>query len=189
MEAYGVHDFQISGLPDWAKTLIGEHYDIEAKTPGEAAPPVGDLQKMLQSFLTDRFQLRLHSDEKDLLVYVLVVAKGGPKFRRLAENEPIPTFPTRPPEMPTSKGTFSGQLDLLRHYADRPIIDETGLSGNFEFANLELGQFAQQRRDDPLGAQDLLSSALQQKLGLKLEPTKRRTPMLVIEHVERPSPN
>lgn len=77
----------------------------------------------------------------------------------------------------------------MRHYADRPIIDETGLSGNFEFAKLELGQFAGQRRDDPLGAQDLLSSALQQKLGLKLEPTKRRTQMLVIEHVERPSPN
>src|SRR6202021_591201 len=39
MEAYGVHDFQISGLPDWAKALIGEHYDIEAKPPGEERPP------------------------------------------------------------------------------------------------------------------------------------------------------
>jgi uncharacterized protein (TIGR03435 family) len=189
MEAYGVHDFQISGLPDWAKTLIGEHYDIEAKTPGEGTPPVEELQKMLQSLLTGRFQLKLHPLEKDLPVYALIVAKGGPKFRRLGKSEEIPTYATRPPEMPTSKGAFSNLLDLLRRYADRPIIDETGLSGNFEFANLGLGQFAQQRRDDPLGAQNMLSAALQEKLGLKLEPAKRMTQVLVIEHVERPSPN
>ena len=189
MQAYGVNDYQISGLSDWAKAPLGEHYDIEAKTAGEGNPPTDLLQKMLQSLLADRFQLKLHRDEKDLPVYVLVVVKTGSKLRRLGDNEQIPRYATRPPQMPTNKGTFEGLLRLLRLYADRPIIDETGLSGGYEFADLGLGQFAQLRREDPLGAQNTLSAAIQEKLGLTLHSTKRVTEVLVIEHVQRPSQN
>lgn len=189
IQAYGVHDYQILGLSDWAKAPLGEHYDVEAKTAGEGTPPTAVLQRMLQSLLIDRFQLKLHRDEKNLPVYVLVVMKSGPKLRRLGDNEQMPRYATSPPLMPTSKSTFEGLLRLLRLYADRPIIDETGLSGSYEFAELGLGQFAQLQREDPLAAQNTLSAAVQEKLGLQLQPTKRVTELLVIEHVERPSQN
>jgi uncharacterized protein (TIGR03435 family) len=91
--------------------------------------------------------------------------------------------------METSKFRFEGLVQLLRHSADRPLIDETGLSGNFEAAALDLGEFAQLKRNDPQAAQNMLSEAVQEKLGLKLQPTKRKTEVLVIKHVERPSQN
>jgi len=138
----------------------GEHYDVEAKAEDEATPTTDRLRQMLRSLLADRFQLTLHREMKELPVYVLVIANRGAKFRELRKDEPIPTYATRPPEMATVKGTFFALLSLLRVYADRPVVDETGLTGRYEYADLGLGQFAQERRADPVGAQAMLSSAV-----------------------------
>ena len=72
---------------------------------------------------------------------------------------------------------------------DRPIIDETGLSGEFEYT-LDWGELVKAKLEDPDGfAMGALSSALQEKLGLKLESGKDQVEMLVIDHVEQPSDN
>src|SRR5665213_3058910 len=69
MEAYGVWDYRISGLPDWAQAPNGEHYDLEATMENEATPTTEQLQVLLRTMLADRFSLRLHREKKNLPVY------------------------------------------------------------------------------------------------------------------------
>jgi uncharacterized protein (TIGR03435 family) len=187
MQAYGVNDYQISGLPAWAQAPAGEHYDVEAKAEGEGTPATEKLQQMLQSLLSDRFQLSWHREVKDLPVYTLAIGKNGAKIRELREDEPIPTYAGRPPEMPTYKGTFYAIVSLIRLYADRPVVDETGLAGRYEYASPG-PDIRQARRAEPLAAEEMLFVWVQ-GLGLKLKPQKKPVDVLVIDRVEKPSPN
>ena len=189
MQAYGVHDYQISGLPDWGKSPVGTVYEIEAKAEGDGTPTTEQLRQMLQSLLADRFQLRLHHVTKDVPVYALVIGKGGLKMRELRADEEIPTFRTRPPETATPKGTFSEIFSLLSHALDRPLVDETGLTGRYEYASWDWAQIGRTRREDPMVAQDWIFAAAQEQLGLKMEPRIKSMETLAIEHVETPSPN
>jgi len=92
-QAYGVNKDRISGAPDW---LNSERYDIEAKMDGAAAEEMKKLsaddmrntrRRMLQALLADRFKLTLHKETKELPVYNLVIAKGGPKFQESKPDE------------------------------------------------------------------------------------------------------
>ena len=188
MEAYGVHDYQIVGLPDWGLSPGGTVYEIEAKAEGDGTPMQDQLQQMMQSLLADRFQLRLHRETKPLPVYALVIGKNGAKVRALRDDEALSTG-RESIDLPIQKSRFVGLFSLVGAYADRPVVDETGLSGNYEHANLGLNNFGLLRREDPVGAQATLSSALQDKLGLRLEPRTQQTEILVIEHAEAPSAN
>lgn len=188
MEAYGVHDYQISGLPDWSLSPGGTVYDIEAKAVGDGTPTQDQLQQMLQNLLADRFQLKRHRETKQLPVYALVIGNGGAKLRALRDDEELSTG-RESVDLPVQKSRFIGLFSLVAQFADRPVIDETGLSGNFEHANMGLNNFGLMKREAPVGAQAELSSALREKLGLQLESRTQATEVLVIEHVEAPSPN
>jgi bla regulator protein blaR1 len=176
-DAYDVKEFQITGEPRRVFPT-GDRYDIEAKAPGDAAPTVEQVRLMFQSLLADRFQLKLHRDSKQLPVYHLVIGKSGSKLK------PVP------PDAPPSRGQSIDQLvEALSRGLDRPIIDKTGLSGKFE-STMDWGKLTKARLDDPVGyAMGALSSAVQENLGLKLEPAKDQIQILVIDHVEKPSEN
>src|SRR5438093_7086704 len=150
---YQVHDFQIVGGPDWAGTDL---WDVQSRTDeGNAPPPPiadrtppGPFALMVQSILQDHFQLKIHRAVRELPVYELVVAQGGPKIQ-LADNQP-PLGITAPPP-PLSSGVprgsyyiggnragmgFEGNaipLDQLVHIltteTGRTVIDKTGLQG------------------------------------------------------------
>ena len=196
MQAYGVMDYQILGMADWVKSPSGEHYDLAAKVEGEGTPTVDQLRAMLQNLLADRFQLKLHREKKELPVLALVVAKNPPKLRQLSEAEraaaeaPRPAGP-RPTQNPSSMtATIDPMLiRLLANFVDRPIIDHTGLKGTYEFANLDWRQLGQEHREDPVGGQASLFAALQEQLGLKLEPRKDLVDVVVIDHADKPSAN
>lgn len=80
-------------------------------------------------------------------------------------------------------------IKLLSNFVDRPIIDQPGLKGVYEYANLEWRQLGQEHREDPVGAQGSLFAMLQEQLGLKLEPRKNLVEVVVIERADRPSAN
>ncbi len=190
-EAYGVFDYQISGLPDWAIPHIGNmRYDIEAKAPGDATPTKEQLQRMLQSLLASRFQLRLHHEAKDVPVYVLVAGSGGSKLRELRDDEELSTG-RESMDLPLQKSRYSGLFSLLTLDADRPLLDDTGLKadGRYETANIGLNNFGLMKRDDPVAAQAALAKAVEEKLGLKLEPRNVRMDILVIDQATEPLPN
>jgi uncharacterized protein (TIGR03435 family) len=208
-------DDQIEGAPDWFAT---EYYDIQAKASDaevEAWKKMAFDQKMdqprlmLQALLVDRFGLKAGMQMRDRPVYALVVAKGGPKIKQV-DVSPLPQPGTPPPPgahlpqlRPTAHNQFTASAwpmnmmaDWLSYFSElgnRIVIDDTGLKGNYDWVLNGVSQQPPQPQapdaatpDDPPTS---IFTALQEQLGLKLEPRKAPVQVLVIEHVERPSAN
>jgi hypothetical protein len=87
--AYGVHARQIIGGPDW---LDKDKYDVLAKPDVDGQPNDKQLKSMVQKLLADRFKLTFHRDKKELSVYAIVVAKGGPKLTKSESDTPFPSL-------------------------------------------------------------------------------------------------
>jgi uncharacterized protein (TIGR03435 family) len=211
-QAYGVKDGELSGGPNWVNS---ETYDLEAKVDSADAAGLSKLngyqrQLMFLSLLADRFELKVHTETKELPVYVLVVAKGGP---RLQEAKPDETYPNGIKDlngqpvghagpMEWSRGHLIGRgipigsiLAPLSQLLGRSVLDKTGLTGKYDI-NL---QWTPDEGEVPTGAPlappppetsgPSIFSAFQEQLGLKLESTKAPVGVLVIDHVEKPSEN
>jgi uncharacterized protein (TIGR03435 family) len=195
--AYSVTPRTISGGPSW---IDSDAYDILAATPGEVRPSADDQMLMLQSLLTDRFQLRFHTEEKDLSYYALTVARSGAKLkesvaapdeRTVLINQVYPGDYIHLPAHNATMAQFAAMLQ--RAVLDRPVLDRTGLTGKYDF-DLEWtpddSQFDGHMppiKPDNSGKPDIFA-ALQQ-IGLRLESAKGPVPVIVIDHVERPSEN
>jgi uncharacterized protein (TIGR03435 family) len=178
MAAYNVREYQVSGVPAWASRL-DNLYDIEAKTAGATAPAMTDVRLMLQSLLAERFHLKLRREPKQLPVYNLLVGKSGLKLKEASE--------TQPPAPGMRRGSMDQLAALLSLMVDRPVIDNTGLAGTYEYSNslafLDIG--AQDSADTIARA----LSAIQDQLGLKVESAKATLEMLMIKSAEQPSQN
>ncbi len=187
--------------------LRSEHFDIVAKAAGKIG---GDQYwEMLRSLLEDRFQLRYHRETRDGKIYALVVAKTasglGPKINRSAEAE-CPANPSganfcgvapRPGFMLGQRVPMTRIASELSPFAGRPVQDETGLAGAYDF---QLTWTPDQFRSaggklvylngspiDPSGPS--FFTAVAEQLGLKLESKQGRIETLVIDHAESPSEN
>jgi uncharacterized protein (TIGR03435 family) len=140
--AYNIDDAQISGGPPW---MDSDRYDIVAKGEGNAT--TDQLREMTQTLLADRFGLKIHRDSKELPVYNLVVAKGGPKLKQAevdssgaANPAGVRGGPVRGGMRMVIGGTtqMSGTMSMaqlstgLANMVGRKVIDKTGLSGNYE---------------------------------------------------------
>lgn len=182
--AYGVRAHQISG-PGWLDT---ERYEIVAKGAGGAAEP--ELMRMLQSLLAERFQLTLHRETKELSVYALTVAKGGPKLQEGDPKSPRSVNFGVPP------GAFSfhnypmaalaEQLSSRLFQLERPVVDQTGLSGAYNFT-LRLAESNGELKRSLAGGPEAapIFAVLQEQAGLRLAAQKGPVEMLVIDHVEK----
>jgi uncharacterized protein (TIGR03435 family) len=173
--AYGVPPNRISGGPDW---LTEERYDIVAKAA--AAAPKARLMPMLQTLLEDRFQLRLHRETKELPIYALVAAKNGPKIRPGKEDGGAEMGGAT--HLIDSRGmtmtALAGVLPRLSQEVDRPVFDMTGLTGAFDITF-----------DVDTDSSQSIFTALQEQLGLKLEPRKAPVEVLIIDDAAKPSNN
>jgi uncharacterized protein (TIGR03435 family) len=175
-QAYELEPYRIFGGPDW---LTSERYDITAKAA--AAESRAQLMRMLQALLEERFQLKLHREIREMPVYALVVAKNGPKLHA-AKVEGETEIGGADGHRFSGKGVtmkmFAGALSRSQPW-DRPILDMTGLTGAFDISL----DFA---RDDGAAPADSAAgpsifAALQEQLGLKLEPRKSPMEVLVID--------
>jgi uncharacterized protein (TIGR03435 family) len=162
---------------------------------------------MLQALLEDRFKLKIQRAEREVPVYEVTVAKAGLKMKRVDEGSCVPESfsPPAPAQKPTCgvvgstgrKGPNGEiqELDLrtnsldelcgtLQRFLDRPVLNKTGLRGRF---NIHL-EFLRDLTpsDDPAPS---IFTALQEQLGLKLEPAKGPGEFLVVDSVDRPSEN
>ena len=183
--AYGVGDLQVSGGPAWIRS-----YDDAYQIEGKADHPVtnSECPLMVQALLRDRFQLQVHPESRDVLAYALVVGKRG---AQLAPAKPVAdgggvringAIQQGLSEQQAPDGWSMGRLaELVTSFVGHPVIDQTGLAGTYSFSI----RFAHtEESNDPD-----IRTALDEQLGLKLEPTKTTEQMLVIDRVERPSPN
>ena len=203
LQAYGLHEGEIIGEPAWASSEV---FDIEAKVAGPDVAAFTKLdsnqrQAMLQQVLAERFKLATHRETRDLPVYALSVAKGGPKLKESAIDPSVPASARRGGGVRMSMGMISANectisyfLSMLSRQLGRTILDRTGLTSNYDFTlrwNPDNGTSA--ASNPPEGSQaDALPSiftALQEQLGLKLESTKAPASVLVVDHLEKPSEN
>jgi uncharacterized protein (TIGR03435 family) len=184
--AYDLSALRITG-PDW---LDSDRFDLTGIAPHGV--PDTELMAMLQALLKERFLLAAHRATREMPVYDMVVAKDGLK---LAPYDPA--HPLVPPPRNGAASTIVGtgtmpQLaNMLTRSAGRPVLDKTGLEGRFAYA-LTFSPLAAQPASDSgaeLGPLDLFA-AVQQQLGLKLEPKKDTIEILIVDHAERvPSEN
>jgi uncharacterized protein (TIGR03435 family) len=213
-EAYGLtFNGQVEGAPEWMKS---ERFDIEEKVaPGDVEAfkklTLDQVRPMARPMLASRFKLAVHEDTRTLPVYALVVASGRPKMK---EATPDDTYPNgikgadgvgRPGVMGMHRETLpsgariselTGQgvtMDRLAKTLSQPevgrmIVDKTGLTGKYD---LKLAWTPETLSTDAPSdsANPTLFTAVQEQLGLKLQPEKDPVPVIVIEHVEMPSEN
>jgi uncharacterized protein (TIGR03435 family) len=193
--AYQIKAREIEGGLAW---MDSERYDIEAKAANNVA--WDSLRPMLQTLLVDRFQLRIHTEERDKPVYVLMTR--GPL--KLTKSEAVcePTgacgFVTKIGQLTARQGSFAQLAEALSAIMDRPVIDKTNVPGLFKDVKLEWvpdeaqyaswGTGAYKRiASDPLGPS--IFTAIQEQLGLKLESARGPVEVLVIDYVSKPSEN
>ena len=183
MEAYDLKRYQVSYAP--TDDVL---YDIAAKAEGDGTPTRAELRLMLQTLLADRFNLKFHREMRELPVYAMVVGKSGVKFKESPPDKPVKSFAGvngRNQYMELSQGTM--EMVAERIGIDRPVIDKTGLTGKYEIRLEATPEFRISNNPQP---DDLrIFDAIQQQLGLKLEPQKANIEVLVVDHMDKPSAN
>jgi uncharacterized protein (TIGR03435 family) len=181
--AYHARRDQILGAPGWAES---DHYDLEAKAGADVISP-DQMRRMLQILLGERFQLRIHHETREVPMYALVVGKKGLKLKESSSDE-APMGRIRGDgsgmHMEVAQGTMAQLATRLSgNGAERPVVDKTGLTGMYSY---KLDWVNGAGADTELPP---LLVALQDQLGLRLEPTKGTSDLIVVDRVERPSAN
>lgn len=203
VNAFGIPAFRMVGAPAW---ISRERFDVSARIPESSSP--GQVRSMLQTLLAQRFNLKAHRETREQPVYEVVVARTdgrlGPQLKPSTADCASATNPTALPPSPDSPcaGLFGvgpaggriiskGQplsrvMSALSMAVSRTVVDRTALQGAFD-VDLQWGADAAA----VVTASDTPSifTALQEQLGLRLEPSRAPVEVLVIESVERPTPD
>ena len=210
--AYGIDPDRIVGLPTWTDQ---QRFDITARAPAGTAD--SQLRFMLRTLLAERFRLVVRTEMREQSVYALVVARPerglGPNLRPSTECDADWLSPRaagisagkRPCTVvfgadgrgsayltggARSIDALVQELQRLRVQGllDRPVIDRTGIGGTYDF-DLRFAASALATAPTDVLALPSIFTALQEQLGLKLEPTRGPVEVLVIDSVERPTPD
>ncbi len=206
--SYNLQAKQIAGEVPWINT---DRYDIDALPDAEGVPNTQQVRVMIQKLLADRFKLTFHHEQREMSAYVLEVSKSGQKLTVNDSKGNLPGLGFGPgPGGITLRagnatmGDLAGFLQIL--VLDRPVVDQTGLTGKYDLKCTftpddsqfnghppklpapQGGDNAQSSTADVAAAPSLYE-ALDQQLGLKLTAEKTNVDVIVIDHVEKPSPN
>lgn len=186
--ATDVPAYQIWG-PTWIET---ELYEIACTA--KSAPSPAEVRLMLRTLLEDRFKLKTHREAKEIPVYWLVVAEGGPKLRDPKDEESFKlNLAGKSPFRPGVAGLYSNKslpefAERLGRPMDRPLLDKTGIQGRYWF-QLEWADEPNQGGQQYLPVGTNLRTALREQTELTLEEGKAMVEILMIDTAERPSAN
>jgi uncharacterized protein (TIGR03435 family) len=201
--AWNMKPYQLSGLSGWMKS---SNFDLTAKVSGDDVAAYTKLntaqrREMLQKLLTDRFQLKVHTETKTLPVYDLVVDKAGPRLKPSTAIDPPseqemkdhpdkykPRMMTMGPGMFEGTGASTGSLaSQLENALDKPVHDATGLTGTYDIT------LHYRPEEEAAGGGDAdapsVFTAVQEQLGLKLLPSKGPVQTLVVDAAQKPEAN
>ena len=191
--AFDVQTFQVSGGPSWARE---DRYDIAAKPPFSAtyipsSSPKNPLNKqqreMLQTLLADRFQLKVHRETKLGPVYILSKGSERPGLQPAKDTSVFSWVGSPHNGMVNGDGLAGINISMpllatrLSRYLGRPVLDQTGLNGAFDFKV----DYAPDENPDVVGS---IITCIQ-KIGLKLKSAKGPMETIVIDNAQRPSEN
>jgi len=215
-DAYNISMRQLD-LQKIAPSVFGEVYDFEARAGTNALPATApaeertrQLRRMMQSLLADRFKLVLHREAREVSVYALVIAPGGPKLLPALADRKCPDRPDPSDRFAARCGVLSGGpasgtkgfdvdigklVETLEGFGDRLIVDRTGLKGRYDISlppwnrsvAIQPVNDGREPAEDPNGPS--IFTVLQRTLGLRLESTRAQVEIYVVDHIERPTPN
>lgn len=191
MSAYDMQDFQIIGRSAWVDTL---KYDIEGKAANTSM-----WQPMLQALLADHFKLSVHKESQELPLYNLVIADRGLKMKESGTGtctdnltSPCNGFNATNVSVAGRRISMTQLVSRLSRSLGRAVIDKTALQDRYD---VQLEWTIPQNYKSPanVDASENISGsifrAIEEQLGLKLEPAKGPVDVLVIDHAERPNSN
>jgi len=175
--AYGVNEEQIANRPSWLDTDL---FEVDARPSAGIALNREELKPMLQALLAERFHLAVHTEQRPVPGYALIVASRGARLHP-TKGAPFPGFRTH-----TDNGMLSGMdwsmpflASVLQKVSGRPVVDQTGIAGGYD-VQLEFAPDLSTESTLPS-----LFTALEETLGLKLKPEKIPIEFVVIDHVDR----
>jgi len=188
--SYGLGMHQVIGFPGWADTdryILSAEMDPEKLEVFNTLPMDEQLRQqrlMMQAVLADRYQLKAHHETREMPVYELVVAHGGPKLtEKVLEGRPGASFFM--PRNWTIYGTMDDLASKLAGPTGGVVIDKTGLGTKTFMFDLK---WTSDSRSGVAGGAPSISTALEEQLGLKLVPATEPVEVLVIDHIEKPTP-
>lgn len=206
-QAFGVDDDRIVGAPAWAKA---DRFDIQAKVAPEDAPKLDKLSRdqrfaMLQPLLENRFNLKFHHETREMRVYMLEVIKGRSKLKPVGPAGK--GVKIGPGILEAQSAPIDMLAGLLSLQLGRTVIDKTGLTGDYDFslhftpetAPMSLGSEPGSGPDgggpgagapsQPDSSGPDIFTAVREQLGLQLINERGPVDVIVIDHIEQPSPN
>jgi uncharacterized protein (TIGR03435 family) len=187
--AYGLHEQEIVG-PKWLDT---QKFDLVGDPETQARPSTDEFKKMMQNLLADRFHLMAHRETRDLSVFEIVPAKGGPKLTKsIRPPDDPPTVGYRPGYLTAGNATLVDFAAYLQRFVtDRAVFDLTGITGKYDWSlrwTPDNAQTEPGRQTDDSTFPGLFT-AIQEQLGLKLQEGKHPAQVFVVDRIEMPSEN
>ncbi len=188
MFAYSVHRQQIVGAPAWAGQ---DRYDVDGVADQDGEPNLPQMQEMLRKLLAERFGVSLHHDRREMTYYAITVAKGGSKLtpsKLSAEDDPDQNGngDAKQMTMTFSNNTMDHFALGMQYFLDKPVVNETGLTGRYDF---KLRWLPNELQNTDADAPTSVFTAVQEQLGLKLEVKHGPVDVLILDHVNRPTEN
>jgi len=174
--AFGVDENQISG----ADRLGNETYNIAVQPESGGAVSYERLKPLLRQLLAERFRLATHDESKEVQGYALVVGKGGPKLEKNKGAQGQGMYHAR--GMSATGITLDGLASMLARPAGRPVVNRTGIEGSFD---VKLSYADTRVPGSETSDLPSVFTAVQEQLGLKLEPQKVVRRVLVVDRCEQ----
>jgi uncharacterized protein (TIGR03435 family) len=197
----------VQGGPAW---MLSQAFDVQVKVDPATTErwsklpqqPVDEERRaVLRELLAERFQLKLHRELREMPAFVLAVAKGGSKLQSPVAEKDLQAGVPQSRINQYGRGHMQGHFALLSNLSrsltaepeaeGRPIVDKTGLTGQYDFTlrwmPVDPGPGAAPA--DPGEQWPSLFTAVQEQLGLKLTPKKEQIEVIVVDSADKPSEN
>jgi bla regulator protein blaR1 len=182
--------YKLSGGPPW---IHRNYYQFEGRTKSPVTTK--EMRTMLQTLLADRFKLKLHRESKEMSVYALIIGTSGLKLQISQDQcgRSICGMGVGPGEMIARYATMADVAATLGNMVDRPVLDETGLDAHYDI-HMKFDPTSVKLYDgQPIGGPSIdapsIFVAIQDQLGLKLEPRRAAVEILVVDSAAEPLPD
>ena len=184
--AYGVHPKQVVGAPQW---FYDQRWDVDGYPDVPGDPDYTQMQGMYRKVMEERFGLKLHREPRTMGAFVLTVAKSGPKLAKSVNQEAMSDttyteWNSQRRVLRVTSTTMEEFVMTLDFDMEKPVVDQTGLKGKWDFL-LKWRPDTAPDTGDP-NALPGLFTAIQEEAGLKLEPATVPVEVLVVDGVEKP---
>lgn len=185
--AYSLNPRQVVDAPGWVSE---DHWDMSGKTNLTEDATLPQEQAIVRQLLVERFGLQFHKEKRELPSYALRIVKDQPKLAVAADPAAQPLEWTEGHDWVRTENYRSSTMEyfltIKQLFMDRPLVDQTGLAGRYDFKlTYSYGDAPDTDADEP----PPMFTAIKEQLGLKFEPVKTAVDVMVVDHIGKPAAN